>query len=636
MDSLIELIFEIFGEKADELLEISSDIENKEDRIMFYKGLIDAAKTGVTEKMLESISYKFDPVNFEEFLFGEYYLNLSRSSIWKPFLKELIEVNSGKYMEAVFTGAIGSGKSTAALYTTAYQLYLLSALRNPQELLGIGQSDEILIIFQSLRASHAKKVDYGRFRALIERSPYFNYDFPFDTHIKSEMVFPNRIYVRPVSSSVTATIGENVFCGIIDEINFFSVVQQSARSEDGTGLFDQAKEIYDSLAIRRQSRFMNKHGDMPGILCLVSSRKVPGEFTDRKEAEILQEIRDTGSSPCYFYDKRIWELQPENYKDEWFYIFRGDKHRDPKIIKENELWEYDENFIMKIPEVYRKNFIQNIYKSMRDIAGLTARSSNPFLPNMLEVNKCFRNTFKSILSREQTDFNVKEISVYPNRFENLNLPRFVHIDGSLTSDSTGISCCYIVGFKTVKITDKIFEMLPIVRYDFTLRVNPPTSGEIDLERLKSLPVKLRELGLPIEWITYDTYQSANMVQTLRKMRFKTGNLSVDTSPTPYDMFKDALLQGRIESPIHTFVQEEELGFLEEIIENKRRKIDHPIGGQKDCTDSMVGAHFGVCSMRKAWRVHGVSWKKGGQIEANAKMINRYKRSKTLNDNDLLA
>jgi len=35
-------------------------------------------------------------------------------------MNELRELNSGKYVEAVLTGAIGTGKSTIALFTTAY------------------------------------------------------------------------------------------------------------------------------------------------------------------------------------------------------------------------------------------------------------------------------------------------------------------------------------------------------------------------------------------------------------------------------------------------------------------------------------------------------------------------------------
>ena len=65
-------------------------------------------------------------------------------------MDELRELNSGKYVEAVLTGAIGTGKSTIALFTTAYQLYVLSCLKDPHELFNLDPSSEIVFAFQSL------------------------------------------------------------------------------------------------------------------------------------------------------------------------------------------------------------------------------------------------------------------------------------------------------------------------------------------------------------------------------------------------------------------------------------------------------------------------------------------------------
>jgi hypothetical protein len=52
--------------------------------------------------------------------------------LYPAVMEELRELNSGKYVEAVLTGAIGTGKSTIALFTTAYQL--LSLPKTPSAL----------------------------------------------------------------------------------------------------------------------------------------------------------------------------------------------------------------------------------------------------------------------------------------------------------------------------------------------------------------------------------------------------------------------------------------------------------------------------------------------------------------------
>ena len=165
------------------------------------------------------------PVSIEEFVLGDEYLGM-KESIYPEVLRTLVELNNPQvvglshgirvgstYSEAVLTGAIGVAKSTIAIISTAYQVYVISCLNNPQTVFGIDPSSEILFVFQSINAALAKQVDYERFKALIEGSSYFRTEFPSDINVKSELRFPNRIIVRPVSGLETATIGQNVFGG---------------------------------------------------------------------------------------------------------------------------------------------------------------------------------------------------------------------------------------------------------------------------------------------------------------------------------------------------------------------------------------------------------------------------------------
>jgi hypothetical protein len=217
---------------------------------------------------------------------------------------------AGKYVEAVLTGAIGTGKSTIALFTTAYQLYVLSCLKDPHGLFNLDPSSEIVFAFQSLTKDLAESIDYERFRAMLTDSPYFNQHFPFNKKIKSEMVFPNRIVVGPLSGDVNAAIGSNIFGAILDEVNFMARVEQSKSAVDG-GLFDQAVEMYNSIVRRRKSRFMAAGGRLPGMVCLVSSKRYPGEFTDRKQVEAHEELARSGKTGIFVYDRTLWQIKPE-------------------------------------------------------------------------------------------------------------------------------------------------------------------------------------------------------------------------------------------------------------------------------------------------------------------------------------
>jgi hypothetical protein len=213
------------------------------------------------------------PVDVQTFIESREFL-AGGEAIYPAVMEVLREINSGRYVEAVLTGAIGTGKTTIALLTTAYQLHLLSCLRDPHTCFGLDSASEIVFVIQSLSAQVAKDVGYRRLRAMVDKSPYFQRHFPCNPRIKSQMVFPKNIIVRPLSSKPTAAIGSNIIGGILDEVNFMELVDKSARSPDG-GAYDQALEIYNSLSRRRKSRFMVAGGDLPGVLCLVSSKRFP-------------------------------------------------------------------------------------------------------------------------------------------------------------------------------------------------------------------------------------------------------------------------------------------------------------------------------------------------------------------------
>ena len=151
---------------------------------------------------------KQEIVGAKEFFTSSEYMNAG-IVLYPVILEALVELCSGEYDEALLTGAIGSGKSSIAIYAMAYQAYLLSCYKCPQSAFGLDPASELLIVFQSINASLAKAVDYNRFRAIIKNAPYFQKYFPFDKSIVSEMRFPNNILVKPVSGEETAALGQN-------------------------------------------------------------------------------------------------------------------------------------------------------------------------------------------------------------------------------------------------------------------------------------------------------------------------------------------------------------------------------------------------------------------------------------------
>ena len=427
--------------------------------------------------------YALLPVDIRTFVESEGFLN-RRGVLYPAVMEELRELNSGKYDEAVLTGAIGTGKSTIALFTTAYQLYVLSCLKDPHQLFSLDPASEIVFAFQSLNKMLAESIDYKRFRAMIEGSAYFAHHFPFRKSLGSEMVFPKNIVVRPLSGNVNAAIGSNIFGGIIDEINFMAVVEQSKNAADG-GTFDQANEMYNAIVRRRKSRFMAAGGHLPGVLCLVSSKRYPGEFTDRKQAEARDEITRSGKTRIFVYDRRLWEIKPEGtYGKERFKLFLGDVARKPRILEDGaEAAANDAHLVMEVPDEFRSEFTRDILSAIRDIAGSATFALHPFIVNTEAVAKAF-GVRQSVLSTQETDF-VARPSIYPTRILRPDEPRMAHVDLGLTGDSAGVAVGWVEGFAKVPRSDNTFEMMPVINLDLILEVKPPQGGEIEFENIQN-------------------------------------------------------------------------------------------------------------------------------------------------------
>lgn len=542
------------------------------------------------------------PVSMEEFLDSKYYLNKA-SEVYPKIKDSLIELNNPKgdrlgqqYYEAVFTGGIGTGKTTRAIYTTAYQLYILSCYRSPHLLLNQDSASEIFIIFQSLNGRVAKDVDYARFRKIIEVSPYFNIDFPYRKDLESRLVFPMNISCFPVSGETTATIGQNVYGGFMDEVNFMDVISNSKRKMDG-GEFNQAMELYNSIASRRESRFMRK-GTMSGILCLCSSKNYPDQFTDKKFEESKH---DKG---IYYRDEVVWDIKPrELFTGGWFHVYIGTATKKPYIVDPDNLEEElakNGKYIREIPMEYRKRFVNDIYNALREVAGVSTLAKSPYFPDVESLANVFDTNIKSVFTRDDCDFAQTQIGIIKKNIKHINQPRFAHVDLGLTSDAAGITIGFVDRFVDAGIDDMVVQM-PHVVIDGTLAVKPPQNGEINFAKIRNIFYKLTSLGMNIKWITFDSYQSVDSIQILRTKGYITGNQSMDKTTLPYDLLKTALLDGRVVIPDNRDLYNEIL----HLERTEKGKIDHTPYSTKDISDSLAGVVYGLSVQTYIWAMHGV-------------------------------
>lgn len=570
-------------------------------------------------------------VDVEEFANSRQYLGLKgtiRPSIMEHLWNIFHSDYSDYYIEVVVGGAIGIGKSFLAKVAAAYILYRLSCYYSPQLEYGLAPGSSIEFIFQSIKLEQAKKVLFDQFYEWIKNSPYFMENFAPDPYTTTELRFPSNIRVFPLSSSDTAALGFNVYCAVLDELNFMAKVEDSVRVPTPSGgEYDQAERLYASVMRRMKSRFQS-YGKTPGKVFLLSSANYRGDFIDKKRQEYEDLLTSNKIPTMYVVWMSQWEARDRSeFSDEIFYVEVGDETKQSRILKDkSEAINPDD--VIEVPMDFYDDFERDLDAALRDLAGIPVGGVNSFIKH--------RQSLEEAVSRHETLFNGVQLfaqarvdTAYAPPIDDLinwdyienelrvfgddNLVRdsffTLHIDMGLVHDSCGIAVSRLAGFTEVEKAIVWSEELkrneevrlveyPNVIVDGVIELVPPPSDDIDLQFVCALVEKV-VTNLNVVWVTSDAFQSAYILQFVRKLRnasgryVKTAKVSTDASIAPYAELRQALRDGRIIFPRIDKLLKELRGLQ---YDPKRNKIDHPAGGSKDLADAVASSAYVIFNL----------------------------------------
>jgi len=445
-------------------------------------------------------------------------------------------------------------------------------------------------------------------RAYVEQMPWFQKHMRFDPYIESEMYFPeNNIRVVPVGADVDAILGEAIPGGIIDEINFMQVVENSKKAEAKTGRaskYDQAEDIFNKLTRRKTSRF-TRSGPNVGIICSLSSTSHRGEFTEKR----LEEVRRDELETVYVYDKAQYEAQPsEKYSGEIFHVcLHADAAGTIEVLDQGEPLPKDAT-IYDVPIELKPDFLRDPEGSTRDIIGRSVSSLNPFITRRSALQDSVDLWHQLSLPLIVEDPNVYSYHGLPHVMpedycRNPQYPRYVHIDLAHTGDRCGIAMVRFDGVATMERRSGLIERLPTGAVELAVSIKPDTENGVDIAEVRSWVSRLRtDLGYPIRVVSYDGWNSLESRQQWKKQGMKTVLTSVDKTTAPYRELRDALYDGRVALyPNELLI--EELKELE--IDPKKDKIDHPPAGSKDIADAVCGAWYTMVNRASTWRSESI-------------------------------
>ena len=273
-----------------------------------------------------------------------------------------------------------------------------------------------------------------------------------------------------------------------------------------------------------------------------------------------------------------------------------------EVLEENEI-PAPTCQVISVPMDFHQDFKNNPDKAIRDFAGLTIFSTNPFIVRREKIQESFdlaaKYGYHSPFNLGETDLQ-GGIPIPKMEVIRRDVPSFriAHVDLGLRKDAAGIAIGHLAGFK-VGTEDQAMAVLPVIAIDAVMRVVPPHNGEIDFSEIRRFLMTFKEkTGLDLRYVTTDGFQSVDTRQILRKQGFMTDYQSVEKVESSRTM-RDALYDGRLLIPAHQHLAKE-LRELEVTIHNNKEKINHPAAGTKDLADAVTGVVQFIMKRRSTW------------------------------------
>jgi hypothetical protein len=599
--------------------------------MMDIDGLIERTDTELSlENLMDGMTSVYragaPPVTIQQYLEDPYYMGKVARDLYPDNVPDVLDIfhPNNNYIEVILTGATSIGKTFMAALCMSYIIYNMGCFTNPHRWLGASPASPIVLINMSVNAQKAREVIFTRVKTMCDMSPYFREQFPRDMRLVDSLVWRTstdredvkartgaQIMFKPGTGDSLSALGDDIYAGIGDELNFFRVIEKSKRSYGEA--FDPAQRLYDVISRRMKGRF-SAGGLALGKFFLLSSAQYPDDFIERRIAE-AEEAGDLGNT-VKVIRKSIWQAKRSVFingapvfSDKKFRVEVGTTRRGSRLLDVYDKRTQQltgrgltdvEGKVLAVPVELWDDFYRDIEGAVRDFGGEVTRAIAPFF-NDTDVIYAATTAEPALVhpwTVEETTLEdgsalVKEaLFAYDEKEKRWRLKRhsgklrYAHVDSSESGDSTGVAVVHVGGWKREIKAGKEYDE-PVIEPDLVLRINPPRGGEIRFARVREIFYALRNYGMSFGGITYDSFQSTDSIQELTARGFRAEKLSVDRDVAPYNYLKDCFFDRRLQMYYYEHLITE-LSRLE----RKTSKIDHPANGSKDVADALAGAVWG--------------------------------------------
>lgn len=210
----------------------------------------------------DRLLYKEHPVDMEEFIRGENYLN--RNDIWPRVVALAKYIDQPHIHRALLNLGKGSGKTTIMGLFLARGAYLFGCYRDPRAVFNIGADSTVAMINMSTSRDQAYLAVFGELKSIVKRSKWFKNRADVLTN---KIRFEGEYWAICGHSGTIAWEGLNVFYGVVDEVN-----KMRDKRDRAVG-----QQIFELLVSQSETRFPDHYK----IIAASSSGDGP-KFLDRE------------------------------------------------------------------------------------------------------------------------------------------------------------------------------------------------------------------------------------------------------------------------------------------------------------------------------------------------------------------
>jgi len=270
---------------------------------------------------------------------------------------------------------------------------------------------------------------------------------------------------------------------------------------------------------------------------------------------------------------------------------------EPFLIKTDEDLEMakklasSENEIREVPIEHLPEFSIDIYSGIRDVMGISISADRHFFYS--------KDMLRKVMTI--TPFNTDIIEL-PNKAQLIDLfntkrldclkpgaQRVIGMDIALSGDRFGLAMGHIHNLKE-NGNEKEYE----IWIDFAVGIVPAPEQKLRLADIRKFIYDLHDMGISVDLVVTDGYQSTDMIQTLNDNGYPAVQHSVDLKKDAYYEFRNLVMEENIQMPNNKILFKELVNLKE-----NAKKIDHPewnpdgTRGSKDIADAVVQVVWGL-------------------------------------------